>query len=55
MNEKLEINGISKNPNKERIFSKIKELQKLPEEVVTEFLKSKGKLAHTNFTRRFKE
>ncbi|KAF0150877.1 MAG: hypothetical protein FD143_2461 [Ignavibacteria bacterium] len=36
------------------IFNRIKELQKLPDKVVSDFLKSKGKLTQTDFARRIK-
>ncbi len=35
---------------KEDMFSLIKELQKLPDEVVEKFLQSKGKLANVEFS-----
>ncbi len=54
MNEKLEQRNIVKTPYKEISFIRIKELQKLPDEVVSAFLNSKGKLSRTDFARRIK-
>jgi len=38
------------NSTKEKMFSLIKEFQKLPDEVVEKFLQSKGKLANVEFS-----
>jgi hypothetical protein len=38
------------NSTKEEMFLLIKELQKLPDEVVEKFLQSKGKLANVEFS-----
>lgn len=38
------------NSTKKEMFSLIKELQKLPDEVVEKFLQSKGKLANVEFS-----
>lgn len=54
MSEKTEQSETVENSSKEMMLQKIKELQKLPEEIVLEFLKSKGKLAQTDFARRMK-
>lgn len=48
MNEKQNKSGneeLNKNLTKEEMFTRIKELQKLPDEVIEKFLQSKGKLS----------
>ena len=54
MAEKSEIKNFLKLLSKDFMLSKIKEIQKLPEEVVAEFLMSKGKLSQTDFANRIK-
>lgn len=54
MTEKREKNNFSKLLSKDFLLSTIKEIQKLPEEVVVDFLKSKGKLSQSDFARRIK-
>lgn len=48
MNEKQNKSGkeeLNMNLTKEEMFARIKELQKLPDEVIEKFLQSKGKLS----------
>ena len=40
---------LSKNLTKEEMFTRIRELQKLPDEVIEKFLQSKGKLSASGF------
>ena len=52
MNEKQNKSGeeeLNKNLSKEEMFARIKELQKLPDEVIEKFLQSKGKLSASGF------
>lgn len=52
MNEKQNKSGkeeLNKNLTKEEMFTRIKELQKLPDEVIEKFLQSKGKLSDSGF------
>lgn len=52
MNEKQSKSGkedLNKNLTKEEMFVRIKELQKLPDEVIEKFLQSKGKLSASGF------
>lgn len=52
MNEKQNKSGkeeLNKNLTKEKMFTRIKELQKLPDEVIEKFLQSKGKLSASGF------
>lgn len=52
MNEKQNKSGeeeLNKNLSKEEMFARIKELQKLPDEVIEKFLQSKGKLTASGF------
>lgn len=52
MTEKKKTDEISSqisSENRQELFQKIKEVQSLPDEVVSDFLKSKGKLRLTDF------
>ncbi|MBI3123350.1 MAG: hypothetical protein HYZ10_03010 [Ignavibacteriales bacterium] len=52
MNEMQNKSGLeeqNKNLTKEEMFVRIKELQKLPDEVIEKFLQSKGKLSASGF------
>ena len=53
MNEMQNKSGnedLNKNLTKEEMFTRIKELQKLPDEVIEKFLQSKGKLSDSGFS-----
>ncbi|MDP3582095.1 MAG: hypothetical protein Q8S39_09160 [Ignavibacteria bacterium] len=53
MNEKQNNSGkeeLNMNLTKEEMFARIKELQKLPDEVIEKFLQSKGKLSDSGFS-----
>ncbi|MDP2038132.1 MAG: hypothetical protein Q8L04_12165 [Ignavibacteria bacterium] len=52
MNEMQNKSGnedLNKNLTKEEMFTRIMELQKLPDEVIEKFLQSKGKLSDSGF------